>query len=239
MSVPAIMTDVIVAAVVVLCVVWGAKKGLFKSLVGLLVLVLALVIAANVATVVTDTLIEKKIRPATEEAIEARVDEMMTESVGSLSPLAEMEQVVEGIPSRFIREKALALLDTLGLSDQEEAVEATARETLIEMGNQVANTVIDTVVRSLLYTLSYLVCFLLANVVLRLLAKLVNLTFKLQGLHGLNSFGGGLFGLVEGWLLTTLALWLLMAFTDHISEELLQETFLTRFLFSHSFFSSL
>ena len=127
----------------------------------------------------------------------------------------------------------------LALDVQEEAVEATARETLIEMGNQVANTVIDTVVRSLLYTLSYLVCFLLANVVLRLLAKLVNLTFKLPGLHGLNSFGGGLFGLVEGWLLTTLALWLLMAFTDHISEELIQETFLTRFLFSHSFFSSL
>lgn len=239
MSVPAIITDVIVAAVMVLCVVWGAKRGLFKSLVGLLVLVLALVIAASVANVVTDTLIEKRIRPATEEAIAQRVDEMMSENVGALSPLMEMERVVEAIPNQFIREKALSLLDTLGLSDQAEAAGVTARETLIEMGNQVANTVIDTVVRSLLYTLSYLVCFLLASLVLRLLAKLVNLTFKLPGLHGLNSVGGGLFGLAEGWLLTTLALWLLMAFTDQVSEELLQETFLARFLFSHSFFSSL
>ena len=239
MSVPAIITDVVVAAVMVLCVLWGAKRGLFKSLIGLIVLVLALVVAARAANLITDTLIEKRIRPATKAAIEERVDEIVAESSDAISPLEEMEQVVEAIPSRFIREKALELLDTLGLSETEEAVETSARETLIELGYQVADTVIDTVVRSLLYTLSYLVCFLLGNLILRLLAKLLNVTFKLPGLHGLNSFGGGLFGLVEGWLLTTLALWLLMAFTDHISEELLQETFLTRFLFSHSFFSSL
>lgn len=222
----------------VLCVVWGAKRGLFKSLVGLAVLVLALVVAANVATVVTDTLIEKRIRPATVEAIEQRVDEMMAENIDSISPLAEMEQVVEAIPNDFIREKALSLLDTLGLS-AEETVGYSARETLVEMGTQVADTVIDTVVRSLLYSLCYLVCFLLVSLALRLLAKLLNLTFKLPGLHGINSFGGGVLGFAEGWLLATLALWLLLAFTDHISEELLRETFLARFLFSHSFFSSL
>ena len=221
-----------------LCVVWGAKRGLFKSLVGLAVLVLALVVAANVATVVTDTLIEKRIRPATVEAIEQRVDEMMAENIGPISPLGEMEQVVGGIPNDFIREKALSLLDTLGLS-AEETVGYSARETLVEMGTQVADTVIDTVVRSLLYSLCYLVCFLLVSLALRLLAKLLNLTFKLPGLHGINSFGGGVLGFAEGWLLATLALWLLLAFTDHISEELLRETFLARFLFSHSFFSSL
>lgn len=238
MSLPAIITDAAVAAVMVLCVVWGAKKGLFKSLMGLIVLVLALVVAARAAELITDTLIEKRIRPATAEAIEARVDEMMAESIDSISPLAEMERVVDGIPNDFIREKALDLLDTLGLS-AEETVGYSAREALVEMGTQVADTVIDTVVRSLLYSLSYLVCFLAAGLILRLLTRLLNVTFKLPGLHGLNSFGGGLLGLAEGWLVTTLALWLLMAFTDHVSEELIQETFLARFLFSHSFFSSL
>lgn len=239
MSVPAIITDVVVAAVMVLCVLWGAKRGLFKSLMGLIVLVLALVVAARAANLITDTLIEKRIRPATKAAIEERVDEIVAESSDAISPLEEMEQVVEAIPSRFIREKALELLDTLGLSETEEDVETSARETLIELGYQVADTVIDTVVRSLLYTLSYLVCFLLGNLILRLLAKLLNVTFKLPGLHGLNSFGGGVLGLAEGWLLTTLALWLLMAFSDFMTEALIQETFLARFLFSHSFFSSL
>ena len=229
MSLPAIITDAAVAAVMVLCVIWGAKRGLFKSLMGFVVLILALVVAVR---------IEKQLRPATVEAIEERVDEMMAESVETISPLEEMEQVVEAIPNDFIREKAEELLDTLGLST-EATPGYSARETLIEMGTQVADTVIDTVVRSLLYSLSYLVCFLLASLILRLLAKLLNLTFKLPGLHGLNSFGGGLFGLAEGWLITTLGLWLLMAFTDYVSEELIQETFLARFLFSHSFFSSL
>lgn len=238
MSLPAIITDAAVAAVMVLCVIWGAKRGLFKSLMGFVVLILALVVAVRAANFITDTLIEKQIRPATVEAIEERVDEMMAESVETISPLEEMEQVVEAIPNDFIREKAVELLDTLGLST-EATPGYSARESLIEMGTQVADTVIDTVVRSLLYSLSYLVCFLLASLILRLLAKLLNLTFKLPGLHGLNSFGGGLFGLAEGWLITTLGLWLLMAFTDHVSEELIQETFLARFLFSHSFFSSL
>ena len=238
MSLSAIITDIAVAAVMVLCVVWGAKRGLFKSLMGFLVLILALVVAARAADLVTDTLIEKRIRPATAEAIEARVDEMMAENIDSISPLAEMEQVVEAIPNQFIREKALELLDTLGLS-AEATPGYSARDTLVELGTEVADTVIDTVVHSLLYTLAYLVCFLAASLILRLLAKLLNVTFKLPGLHGLNSLGGGLFGLAEGWLITTLALWILMAFTDHISEELLRETFLARFLFSHSFFSSL
>ena len=102
-----------------------------------------------------------------------------------------------------------------------------------------ADTVIDTVVRSLLHTLSYLICFLAASLVLRLLAKLLNLTFKLPGLHGLNALGGGLFGLAEGWLLTALGLWLVLALTDWLPEKLLQETLLARFLLTHSFFSSL
>ena len=238
LSLPAIITDAAAAAVMVLCVVWGAKRGLFKSLMGFVALILALVVAARAADFVTDALIERRIRPATTAAIEARVDELLGESVEAISPLAEMEQVVEAIPNAFIREKAVELLDTLGLS-AEATPGYSAREALIETGTQVADTVIDTVVRSLLHTLSYLVCFLAASLVLRLLAKLLNLTFKLPGLHGLNALGGGLFGLAEGWLLTALGLWLVLALTDWLPEKLLQETHLARFLLTHSFFSSL
>lgn len=103
MSLPAIITDAAVAAVMVLCVIWGAKRGLFKSLMGFVVLILALIVAVRAANFITDTLIEKQIRPATVEAIEARVDEMMAESVETISPLEEMEQVVEAIPNDFIR----------------------------------------------------------------------------------------------------------------------------------------
>ena len=82
----------------VVCV-WGAKRGLFKSLMGLIVLVLALVVAARAANLITDTLIEKRIRPATKAAIEERVDEIVAESSDAISPLEEMEQVVEAIPA--------------------------------------------------------------------------------------------------------------------------------------------
>ena len=221
----------------VLCVVWGAKRGLFKSLMGFVALILALVVAARAADFVTDALIERRIRPATAAAIESRVDELLAEGGDALSPLEELERVVEAIPNSLIRERALGLLDTLELSPEDPG--GLARETLVGLGIQVADTAIDTVVRSLLHTLSYLVCFLAASLVLRLLAKLLNLTFKLPGLHGLNALGGGLFGLAEGWLLTALGLWLVLALTDWLPEKLLQETHLARFLLTHSFFSSL
>src|SRR5699024_11965910 len=56
-----------------------------------------------------DFVIDRMLRPATEAAIEERVDQMLEEETAVSSPLEEMEEVVDAIPNDFIREQARSL----------------------------------------------------------------------------------------------------------------------------------
>lgn len=115
MSVSAIM-DLAILGVLALCVVMGARKGLFRSLMGLVAVIAALAAAVWASNIAADFVIDRMLRPATEAAIEERVDQMLEEETAVSSPLEEMEEVVDAIPNDFIREQARSLLGTLGLS---------------------------------------------------------------------------------------------------------------------------
>ena len=147
MSVSAIM-DLAILGVLALCVVMGARKGLFRSLMGLVAVIAALAAAVWASNIAADFVIDRMLRPATEAAIEVRVDQMLEEETAVSSPLEEMEEVVDAIPNDFIREQARSLLGTLGLSA--EAAERSTREALLEGAGQIVDTVLDTVVRGIL-----------------------------------------------------------------------------------------
>ena len=102
MSVSAIM-DLAILGVLALCVVMGARKGLFRSLMGLVAVIAALAAAVWASNIAADFVIDRMLRPATEAAIEERVDQMLEEETAVSSPLEEMEEVLDAIPNAFIR----------------------------------------------------------------------------------------------------------------------------------------
>ena len=128
------------------------------------------------------------LRPATEAAIEERVDQMLEEETAVSSPLEEMEEVVDAIPNDFIREQARSLLGTLGLSA--EAAERSTREALLEGAGQIVDTVLDTVVRGILQSVLCFILFLLVSLVLRLATRALDITFHLPVLKQANWLGG-------------------------------------------------
>lgn len=77
MSVSAIM-DLAILGVLALCVVMGARKGLFRSLMGLVAVIAALAAAVWASNIAADFVIDRMLRPATETAIEERVDQMLS-----------------------------------------------------------------------------------------------------------------------------------------------------------------
>lgn len=105
------MIDVIIAAVLALFVVLGWKRGLVRTLAELLAVVLALVFSAQAARAAAPVIVDRALRPATHAAIEQRVNELLRDSTPSVSPLEELEQVVEAIPNDFVREQARGALD--------------------------------------------------------------------------------------------------------------------------------
>lgn len=203
-----VIIDIVIAAVFLLCLVLGWRRGLFRSLAELAVVVLALMLSCQFADFAAPMVIDRGLRPATHEAISHRVDEMMAEDIAAISPMEEMERVVDAIPNTFIREQARKMIGELGLP-VEEALEHSTREHLLELGTQIADTVLDTAVYSLLHTLLCFASFLVVTLALRLIARALDLTLKLPVLHQANQLGGLLFGAVKGLVLVCLGVWLL------------------------------
>lgn len=222
-----VMIDLVIAAVFLLCVWLGAKRGLFRSLAELAIIVVALLAAAQAARYGTELVVEQMLRPATEAAIEQRVDEMMAEGVGALSPLEEMEQVVDAIPNDFIRQQAEKLLGDLGVSAQ--TAQHAGREALLDLAGQLVDTVLESIVHSLVYALLYLTCFALVSLVLRLAVRALDLTFRLPVLHQLNTLGGVLFGAAKGAILIWLGLWVLGSM-GLVTPEIQSGSYLLRIL---------
>ena len=222
-----VMIDLVSAAVFLLCVWLGAKRGLFRSLAELAIIVVALLAAAQAARYGTELVVEQMLRPATEAAIEQRVDEMMAEGVGALSPREEMEQVVDAIPNDFIRQQAEKLLGDLGVSAQ--TAQHAGREALLDLAGQLVDTVLESIVHSLVYALLYLTCFALVSLVLRLAVRALDLTFRLPVLHQLNTLGGVLFGAAKGAILIWLGLWVLGSM-GLVTPEIQSGSYLLRIL---------
>ena len=222
-----VMIDLVIAAVFLLCVWLGAKRGLFRSLAELAIIVVALLAAAQAARYGTELVVEQMLRPATEAAIEQRVDEMMAEGGGALAPLEEMEQVVDAIPNDFIRQQAEKLLGDLGVSAQ--TAQHAGREALLDLAGQLVDTVLESIVHSLVYALLYLTCFALVSLVLRLAVRALDLTFRLPVLHQLNTLGGVLFGAAKGAILIWLGLWVLGSM-GLVTPEIQSGSYLLRIL---------
>ena len=218
-----VMIELAVLAVFVLCVVLGAKRGLFRSFAELAVVLLAVLVAAKAADFGADLVVDKFLIPSTVTAIQERVDEMLTEVITSTTPLAEMEQVVEAIPNQWIRTNVESLLAGIGLSTQTQLTHS-ARETLLEVANSLVDTVMDTMVRNILYTVLFALCFALVSFLLRLLVRLLDLPFHLPVLREINAFGGLLFGAAKGVILVWLAMWFMLRAELLLTAEMLEET---------------
>lgn len=220
-----VIIDLVIVAVFVLCVVLGMKKGLFRSLADLVILVTALLLAARIASFGAELVVERFLRPATEAAIEQRIDEMMAENILATSPLEEMERVIDAIPNEFVRTQAQKVLESLALSS-EATPSYSARDVLSALAGEIVDTALGTMVRNLIYSILYLIVFAVLMLLLRLVVKAMNLPFQLPVLRQLNGLGGLLFGAGKGVVLIWLGLWFLLRAQLLITPRMAEKTFL-------------
>ena len=201
------MIDFVIAAVLVLFAALGWKRGLVRTLAELLTVVLALALSAQVAKAAAPVIVDKALRPTTHAAIERRVDEIMTEAGTDISPVRELERVMEAIPNDFIREQAGHFLG--GLDAVVEEAMVPTQDHLTRAAKDIADSVLDGVVRDLIQSILCAVCFTVLTILFRLAARILRLAEKLPGLRQLNELGGALLGLGKGLILVCLVLWVL------------------------------
>lgn len=195
-----VIIDLIAAAVLIGFTYFGAAKGLVRALAGLAAAVVSLAGANLIATALTGQVM-KLAAPVIEQQIEIRLDEAIHDSFpGQMpgNPLDELNLPVE------------ELLELLGLDAQvRDSLTGRAMDTVRDAGVSAASAVVESLAYSVLHGILYFLSFLALRVGFQFLIRALKLLTKLPGLHGLNTWGGGLLGLAEGALLLFAAAWVM------------------------------
>lgn len=219
------MIDVVIAAILVVFIVLGWKRGLMRTLTELLAVILALVFSTQIARAAAPEIVDRYLRPATYAAIEERAEELSRgAAASSIEELRQdLYQVLDAIPNGFVRERAQEALD--GVLPMEEPLSGTLLTPLAELGRDMADTVLNTLVRDVLQSVLCAALFIVLIIVFRLIARVLRIVEKLPVVRQLNELGGALLGLGKGLLLICLLLWVLRQ-TGTLTEEMTEGSLL-------------
>ena len=205
------MIDAVFALVLILSVVFGAKRGLFRSFMALAAIVLALIGASLLTDALTEPVTDM-LMPRLEKSVEEWFD---TESQ---TPQGDVPQI-EG--------EAPAESNASGETPNGDA--AQDAENVWQDDSPLAVTGLGSGVRTLVFVL----CFLVLTLLLRLVTGGIDKVLDLPVLNALNTIGGGALGLIEGALLLFLVCDVapklgVKAFADY------EGTYLLSFFMSHT-----
>lgn len=217
-----LIIDGVLALLLLIGFLIGAKRGLFKSLMGFVVVIAALFTAAIAADKLTEPITDV-VLPAVEEKVSAWL--AMPEDM-TMDDFAEGETSPDSLTSDGFfpwQEK----LEQWGGGDR-------FFGHLQERAANAAQIAVRSLVESVVHAVLLLLCFLIVLVILKLLTNLIDHVFELPGLHALNTVGGGIFGFLEVLLLIYLVLWIAPSLGITFFREQESHTFLLAFFANNS-----
>ena len=245
MSTTAIILDILTAAALIAFTVAGAHRGFFRTVAGLLAVILALV-GAQLFTNWAAPHVSGVLQPAIERRVERKVDAALGGGSSVITP--QEPQIGASRPDSETQDQKTAeeesqiqsLLRAIGVDEQlfrrlgDQAM-GKIRDTGVTVATAVVQSVAETAIRALLFLLSFAVFLLL----LKLLAKVLDLALKLPVLRSMNGLAGAAVGLVEGALAVFLAVWLLRRFGVSFETPAVEGTYLLSFFAKHTPLSAL
>ncbi|MBP3391694.1 MAG: CvpA family protein [Clostridia bacterium] len=212
------IVDLIILALIGICIFLGAKRGLVLSLISALSLVIALMLGYLLMPVVGGVLARTPLATSTEQTVYTYVSEAVTSEEGYEKALAKSE-----LPG-FLQDK---VVDILAESHKQDAVEQGVRKA--------AKTVADLVVKAT----SILLVAVITWIVLLSVKSIWKGIRKMPVLHQVDTIGGIAFGLCQGVLIvSTVMLGLSLFGTGGIGGTLMnaiQTSYVGGFFYSHNF----
>lgn len=188
-----VIIDLIIVAVIAICIIIGYVRGLTGCLIKILSFVLSLVIAFILFVPVSNFAIENT---QIDENLEKSIREML------ISDNKSSEEEMPTAMSDYINKKAEEIVDNA----KEEVVNATARDisqTIVKAGTWIA-------------------LFIVARIALIFLKLITSLISKLPVIKQCDKLGGIIYGVLEGLLITYFAL-AVISFITPITNKNLSE----------------
>ena len=178
--------DLIIIAIVVLCVILAAKKGFVKSVFNIAGFVAAIVLSITFSGPISDFMYEKTVEPVVIKAVEG----MVTDSEKLVS-----EEVFENLPD-FIKNTAERF------NINEESLHVVGDSSAV--AQKISNDVVKPVAYSVLKAIISIVLIIVLSILFKFLARLLNKIFSFSIVGTLNRTLGGVLGLVQGLTIVTI-----------------------------------
>ena len=230
-----LMIDAVFALVLMLSVVFGAKRGLFRSFMALAAIVLALIGASLLTDALTEPVTDM-LMPRLEKSVEEWFDTESQTPQGDVPQIegetpaeSDAAQDAENVRQDDSPLAVTGLLKKLLRFDFDGAVRQSLRNAARDAALAAVRTLLGSVVRTFVFVL----CFLVLTLLLRLVTGGIDKVLDLPVLNALNTIGGGALGLIEGALLLFLVCDVapklgVKAFADY------EGTYLLSFFMSHT-----
>lgn len=199
---------ILVAAILLLHILNGRRRGLVKTVFSLFSVIVAMVVTATVAPMLSKQLQNNEtVYVFVEDKVTASLDVYIEDM--EESSVAVQNEVIQGLPLPE------AVKDMLVENKNAEVYQAMAVEGLRDY-------VIKYITGVVINAGSFIVVFIVVNIAIRILAVLLDIISKLPVLNTLNKTGGAVIGFLQGMLVIWLLCIVLMAFS---STELAQDVY--------------
>lgn len=219
-----ILLDIGFVIIILLCVVFGYKKGFFKSIAGFFGAVIAMFLAWVLAGLIANALYQGIFR---EKLIDNISAVLSNDALVSFPEKAA--QVVANLPG-FLSNT----LNNQGITSSQ------IQQSLQAAGSNAAPATADLISPAIIWLLQLLltvILFFILLILVRLVIKLISNVFRLPALRQVDGILGGLFGIFKGVVYIFLAcilLQLLMPVIGNSSEpmkQVLDNSFIYQFIF--------
>ena len=225
----AIVFEVIVAAVLVLFVVLGIKRGFVLALCGLLGVVVAFASAGFLAGSLSPL-----VANALEPHFAAAIEEQLNESIQNSEYISDQGGVAT-TPEEVPLSGVLDALREMGLYESLiDTIDQAVENGMTEVAANAAAQVAAAMAQSVAYLILFLVGFLVIIILWKAVSHALDLVARLPVLHFLNRTMGGVFGFVQGCLVLFVVAWAIQFMGKTIPADVVEQTVLLKFFMTSS-----
>ncbi len=227
--------NIILLLIMAICIWRGCKKGFVSGIVGILAVIIALYGGSLLSSKYAGQVI-----PVLEPFVDGYVDSQKTrsaalEKMGYGDSELSLEDVLAQ-DSSLRYDYAFECAKSLGFNDK---LAERIAEKSVNYADKTGENMTESVISILCDTISYvgglLLAFLLILILLVAITNIGNLSFKFPKMPMLDYVGGGVMGLIKGFLYCSLFCWILGFFGIIIGADTLDSAALAKFFMTFDF----